>query len=600
MKSTLRDIVNKYFSNFAFFYRHLRFRIFVVLGLSILVGVLDGFGLAMFLPLLEMVAGDGEVSGEQMGNLAFLVNGLQAMGLSLNLTVVLLVMLAFFSLKGIAKFVEAYKSVIYRQFFIRNLREGSIKALADYDYYHFVNADAGRIQNTMSGEVNKVSVAFNHYMKVIQQSVLLGVYTVLAFIVHPQFALLVAVGGFLTNLAFNKLYILTKRLSVELTKSNHGFQGLIIQQVAQFKYLKATGLIRGYAKQLVEKVYEIEESQKIIGVLNALMQGVREPLLIGVVVVVILVQINLLGGVLGLIILSILFFYRALTSVMQLQTYWNRFLANFGSIENIELFIQELKTGKEKRGKEAFSNFKSEIKLDQIHFNYGDTPILKYISLELYKNRSIAFVGESGSGKTTLMNIISGLLRPDSGTVFIDGVDSRKLDISSFQKRIGFITQDPVVFNDTIYNNVTFWAPKTTENIARFEEAMRQASIWKFVMEEQPDKEETRLGNNGINLSGGQKQRISIARELFKDVDFLFLDEATSALDSKTEREIQENIDQLKGKYTILIVAHRLSTIKNVERVVVLNKGRIERIGTYQELIGESESFKRMVELQKV
>lgn len=563
--------------------------------------MLDGFGIAMFLPLLELVANaDGQVSGEQMGNLSFLVEGLQAIGISLNLTVVLLSMLFFFTLKGAFKFFEQYKTVVYRQFFIRNLREGNISALAKYNYFNFVNADVGRIQNTMSGEINKIDQAFYTYMRVIQQSVLLIVYAALAFLANPQFAVLVAVGGVLTNIAFNQLYKATKRLSRDLTKSNNDFQGLIIQQVAQFKYLKATGLIRDYARQLIDKVYEIERSQKRIGILNAIMQGIREPLLIAVVVIVILVQINMLGGTLGLIILSILFFYRALTAVMQLQTYWNRFLAKIGSLENIELFIQELKTGKEKRGKEVFSHFKSEIKLDRIHFHYGDTTILQDVSLEIYKNRSIAFVGESGSGKTTLMNIISGLLKPDSGRVLIDGMDARKLDIATFQKRIGYITQDPVIFNDTIYNNVTFWAPKTPENMIRFEEAMQKASIWQFVMEEQPDKEETQLGNNGINLSGGQKQRISIARELFKDVDFLFLDEATSALDSETEREIQENIDQLKGKYTILMIAHRLSTIKNADRVVVLNKGQIERIGTYQELIGESESFKRMVELQEV
>lgn len=547
-----------------------------------------------------MVAGDSEVTGEQMGNLAFLVNGLQAMGLSLNLTIVLLVMMIFFILKGIAKFTEQYKNVIYRQYFIRNLRVQNIRGLANYDYYKFVNADAGRIQNTMSGEISKVSMAFNEYMRVIQQSVLLIVYTILAFLANPQFAILVAIGGVLTNFAFNKLYTITKKLSRELTQSNHGFQGLIIQHVAQFKYLKATGLIRVYAKKLIEKVYEIERSQRKIGVLNALMSGIREPLLISVVVVVILVQVNFLGGTLALIILSILFFYRALASVMQLQTSWNKFLANIGSLENMEQFVLELRQGKEILGKDPFDRFNSSIKLNQISFFYGDTQILENIDLELSKNRSIAFVGESGSGKTTLMNIISGLLKPDSGTVLIDGIDALKLDIATFQRRIGYITQDPVIFNDSIYNNVTFWAPKTTENIARFEEAMRQASIWKFVMEEQPDKEETKLGNNGINLSGGQKQRISIARELFKDVDFLFLDEATSALDSETEREIQENIDQLKGKYTILMIAHRLSTIKNADRVVVLNKGQIERIGTYQELIGESESFKRMVELQEV
>ena len=172
-------------------------------------------------------------------------------------------------------------------------------------------------------------------------------------------------------------------------------------------------------------------------------------------------------------------------------------------------------------------------------------------------------------------------------------------DLNTYRKRIGYITQEPVIFDDTVYNNVTFWSEKTDQNEHRFWEALRKASIDEFIMD-QPDGKETRLGNNGINLSGGQKQRVSIARELYKNVEFLFMDEATSALDSETEKMIQQNIDRLRGQYTILIIAHRLSTIKNADRVVVMSKGQIDRIGTYKELVANSDAFKRMVELQEL
>ncbi|NVK52989.1 MAG: ATP-binding cassette domain-containing protein, partial [Flavobacteriaceae bacterium] len=160
------------------------------------------------------------------------------------------------------------------------------------------------------------------------------------------------------------------------------------------------------------------------------------------------------------------------------------------------------------------------------------------------------------------------------------------------------ITQEPVIFNDNIFNNVTFWAEKSPENIQKFEEAIRLANIDSFVMS-LPDKENTRLGDNGMLVSGGQKQRISIARELFKNVDVLILDEATSALDSETERSIKENIDNLKGKYTIIIVAHRLSTVKKADEILVLDSGNIVGQGTFDNLIEESKAFKRMVELQE-
>jgi subfamily B ATP-binding cassette protein MsbA len=181
--------------------------------------------------------------------------------------------------------------------------------------------------------------------------------------------------------------------------------------------------------------------------------------------------------------------------------------------------------------------------------------------------------------------------------IFFDNIPSDKLDTRTLQKRIGYITQEPVIFSDTIYNNVTFWAEKTEENLKRFKMALQKASISQFVSD-LVEGEETELGQNGINLSGGQKQRLSIARELYKDVDFLVMDEATSALDSETEKAIQQNIDNLRGKYTIIIIAHRLSTIKNVDKITLLKNGEIAEAGSFEELMTLSEEFKRMVVLQ--
>jgi len=572
----------------------------LLLAVSILVGLLDGLGLAMFLPLLELVADkDATATSEQMGNLAFILDGLKGLGWELNLSVVLFTMLFFFVLKGAAKWLETYLGVVYQQYFISKVRVENIDALTNYSYHAFATADAGAIQNTLSGEVERVVQAYRNYSQIMQQLVMVVTYAALAFIANPEFAALVVVGGTVSNFLFSALYKKTKQLSKQLVISNHSFQGLLIQKVAFFKYLKATGSIRQYARNLKEKVYEIEDAVRKIGILNSIMAGVREPLMIGIVVAVILIQVKVFGGSLATIILSLLFFYRGLNSVMTLQTSYNKFLSFSGSLINMTDFVTGLRAHKEKTGSLKASG-SSQIVLENMSFSYvGDEWIVRDINVSVHRNETLALVGESGSGKTTLMNILSGLLAPTEGRMLIDNVDSREIYMPGFQKRIGYITQEPVIFDDTIFNNVTFWAKKTPENQQRFTEALWKASILNFVME-QPEQEDARLGNNGINLSGGQKQRISIARELYKEVDFLFMDEATSALDSETERAIQENIDQLKGHYTILIIAHRLSTIKNADRVVVLSKGEIERIGSYRELIIQSSAFKRMVELQEL
>jgi ABC-type multidrug transport system fused ATPase/permease subunit len=597
----MKNFLKKHLPALAYFYRHLRYRLALLLVVNILVGLLDGLGLAMFLPLLELVADqDGQASSAAMGKLAFVLHGLQALGLPLTLAAVLLAMLAFFTLKGIAKYIASYLNVIYRQFFIRKIRVENIDALTNYSYQAFVTADAGAIQNTLSGEVERVVQAYGRYSNVLQQGVLVLTYAALAFLANPEFALLVLIGGLLSNYLFGVLYRKTKVLSKKLVHSNHAFQGLLIQEVAFFKYLKATGAIRAYAANLKNKVYEIEDRVRRIGLLNSIMMGAREPLLMAIVVATILVQVKLMGGSLGTIILSLLFFYRGLSAVMQLQTSYNQFLSFAGSLDNMTDFVADLRARREPRGTARFPGFEREITLEKVGFGYQPGEwILQDIDLRLRKGETLALVGESGAGKTTLMNLLAGLLRPSTGQVRIDGRELAAFDTASFQSRIGYITQEPVIFDDTVFNNVSFWAEKTPENLQRCWAALEQASIAAFVRE-QPAAEDTRLGNNGINLSGGQKQRIAIARELYKEVDFLFLDEATSALDSETERAIQEQIVQLQGRYTLLIIAHRLSTIKHADRVVVLRQGRIEQVGTYEELVARSVAFRRMVEMQDV
>ena len=595
----MKKFIKKYFTSFTFFYRHIGARIFIMVALSIAVSVMDGFGLTMFLPLLQIVSGDGTMDAGQMGSLSFLVKGAEAIGISMTLISVLLFMIAFFVFKGIAAYLNQLYLVIIQQSFIRGIRLKLLNALNTMSFKRFILSDAGQIQNTMSGEVERVSIAFKTYFDSFQQGLMVIVYLGFAFFVNVQFALLVTVGGGLTNFLYKVIYIRTRGASRKLTDSSHIYQGLIIQHVANFKYLRATGMVDTHSKKLKDTIVDIESTRRRIGTLAGLGHASREPLLVIVLACVILIQVKFLGGPMGAILISLLFFYRALSSLVGLQQSWNSFLSASGSLENMQSFQKELVSAREKNGKLVFDRFVNEIHCNDISFSYGETPVLKNINLQIPKNQSVAFVGESGCGKTTLVNILSGLLDANQGGLYIDGQSILTLNKTTYQRRIGYITQEAVVFNDTIYNNVSFWAQKTPENIRRFELAIAQASLSEFISD-LPKGKETELGNNGINISGGQKQRISIARELFKEIDILIMDEATSALDSETERAIQESIEALQGQYTLIIVAHRLATIRNVDKVIYMHKGLIEEEGSFDRLTASSDRFRRMVELQEM
>jgi subfamily B ATP-binding cassette protein MsbA len=596
---SIKKILAKQFSTFYYFYSYLGYRIFLALSLSILVAVLDGFGLSMFLPLLQMVGGNEQVDPQAMGNLSFLIDGINNLGFELNLFAILIFMLFFFILKGCLHFVTGAYKVILQQSFVKKLRLKMLYALNNIKFKVFMTSDAGRIQNTMSGEIDKISVGYGMYMMAFQQGVMVAVYMGFAFFVDFQFAILVSLGGITTNLLYSGLYKKTKGASRKFTKDSNSYQGQIIQHVANFKYLRATGLVDKFANKLNKSIQDIELSRRKIGILNAILGAAREPLLIIVIVVVILIQINFLGGKLGGILISLLFFYRALASVTALQTSWNKYIATIGSFENLKNLQKEFDTSQSPKQTAEMKEFPIKLNLENVDFYYGETQILKNINLEIQPKKTIAFVGESGSGKTTLVNLLSGLIPVDKGTFSIGNDDAKYLKMSSFQKHIGYIAQEAVTFNDTIYNNVTFWAEPNPQNISKFNKAINQASLTDFIQTLE-DKENTHLGTSGINLSGGQRQRIAIARELYKDIEILILDEATSALDSETEKSIQDSIDALKGKYTILLVAHRLSTIKNADQIVFMKKGKIENVGTFQDLLEQREDFKRMVELQEI
>ncbi|WP_310993562.1 ABC transporter ATP-binding protein [Aequorivita marina] len=597
--SKSKGIFKEYTSGFSFFYAHLRNKVFLILLLSVLISVLDALGLSMFLPLLQVLNQEGGIDASSMGKLGFLVEGLQNLGISLSLTKIILVMLAFFIIKGVVKYFANIYFIVLQQAFIRKMRMYLLKGLNQISFKQFMLTDSGRIQNTLSGEVDRVSNAFTTYFGTLRNALMALVYLGFAFLINPGFALLVIIFGVISHFLFRMVYSRTRKASRGLTNQNHVFQGQIIQHVAHFKYLRSTGMIDKFTKKLEETIVSIEASRKRLGMLSSIGGAVVEPAVIVVLAIVMWVQFYFFGGTLSTAMVSLLFFYRALTSLIGLQAQWNTFLKVSGSLENIESFSVLLEQHEFKDGTRPFKKFTSGIAIEDLNFAYGTKPILKNIDLQISKNESLAFVGESGSGKTTLISLITGLLNPDSGSIKVEGVALNEFQSKSYQKRIGYVSQDPVIFDDTLFNNVTFWAPKTPENQRLFEESIRKASLKEF-MDELEGGENAILGNNGINLSGGQRQRVSIARELYKDIDVLILDEATSALDSETENAIQSSIEALQGKYTILIVAHRLSTIRNTDRIVFMDKGAIIDVDSFNNLIQKQDRFRRMVELQEL
>ena len=242
------------------------------------------------------------------------------------------------------------------------------------------------------------------------------------------------------------------------------------------------------------------------------------------------------------------------------------------------------------------SEIREGIQLKNINFQYVEGhPILQDVNLFLPKGKTVAVVGQSGSGKTTLANLIARFYDVDSGVIYIDGHDLRDLNLKVYRKLLGMVTQESILFNDTIANNIKLSNPEAT--MSEVMEAAKVANALEFI-EQLPNGFETTIGEGGGKLSGGQKQRIAIARAILKNPPIMILDEATSALDTQSERLVQDALDNLMSNRTSLVIAHRLSTIVNADKIVVMERGRIMEEGTHNELLERNGIYKKLIDMQ--
>lgn len=244
-------------------------------------------------------------------------------------------------------------------------------------------------------------------------------------------------------------------------------------------------------------------------------------------------------------------------------------------------------------------SFENAITLENVSFSYGEKQVLNSINLTISKGKTVALVGASGGGKSTIINLIPRFYDVNSGSIKIDGTDIKNISLHSLREQIGIVTQDSILFNDTIYNNIVFGNEKATKE--QVEAAAKIANAHDFIMEAE-NGYATAIGDNGMKLSGGQKQRLCIARAVLKNPPIMLLDEATSALDTESEKLVQEALNQLMKNRTSIVVAHRLSTIQNADEIVVINNGKIIEQGTHKELMENPEftAYKKLIEIQQI
>jgi ATP-binding cassette, subfamily B, bacterial MsbA len=285
--------------------------------------------------------------------------------------------------------------------------------------------------------------------------------------------------------------------------------------------------------------------------------------------------------------------------VRRFASYYNSFQQALGASISIFAFFDTKDEVKERPRATTLRQFKQSIHFENVGFSYsteeGEHQILHNVDLEVQSNEMLALVGPSGAGKSTLVNLIPRFFDVTSGRILVDGHDLRDLTLGSLRRQVAQVTQETILFNDTVHNNIAYGQPDAKPELV--EQAARNALAHDFILK-MPQGYDTVIGEKGFRLSGGERQRIAIARALLKDAPILILDEATSALDAESESLVQAALANLMQNRTVVVIAHRLGTVRRANRIAVLEEGRITAIGTHEKLLSSSPTYKRLYQLQ--
>jgi subfamily B ATP-binding cassette protein MsbA len=293
----------------------------------------------------------------------------------------------------------------------------------------------------------------------------------------------------------------------------------------------------------------------------------------------------------------ILFFTQIINPAKSLSTAFYNAQRGSAAIQRIEEILKAPIVLEEAAEPKHLATFSKSIEFRNVSFKYEDVTILDNINLTIEKGKTIALVGSSGAGKSTLADLVPRFHDASGGELLIDGVNIKEYSLLSLRDQMGIVTQEPILFNDTIANNISLGNPVAT--IDEIEQAARIANAHSFIMQKE-ENYQTNIGDRGSKLSGGERQRVTIARAVLKNPPILILDEATSSLDTESERLVQDAINKMMQNRTSIVIAHRLSTIRHADEIVVLQKGKIVERGTHDQLITQDGFYKKLVEMQEV
>ncbi len=519
--------------------------------------------------------------------------------ISSTLILVVGIVIFFFLMKNLFNYLALYNITFVKNGLLKNLRVRLYSKVISMPISYFLNKKKGDLMSRITADILEIQTSYLSILELMVREPLTILFTLIVmFTISPELTLFVIlfipISGFIISIIGKKL----RKDSKEVQQQQSNFLSMIDETISGQKVIKSF-LSESFFNQKFNSINEMlyKFSNKVINRKN--LAGPFSEFM-GILVIGVLlwfggkmVLINeTISGTTFIVFMGLA--YNILTPAKNLSKSFYSIKKGNAAAERVFEII-EFKPENDSNRDQLLETFIDKIEFKNVDFSFGQTKILDKISFTIKKGESVALVGSSGSGKTTIANLLNGFYNSNSGSISIDGMEISSITRESLYKNISIVTQESILFNDTIMNNIRIGnLDSIDEDIIN---AAKEANAHEFILE-QSEKYDTNIGDYGGKLSGGQKQRLTIARAMLKSPSILILDEATSSLDSESEKKIQDAIDKLMLDKTSLIIAHKFSTIKKCDKIILIDKGRIVAEGTHDELINSNSSYKNMNELQ--
>lgn len=575
----------------------------VLLMMIILMGLLDMVGVASIMPFLSVLGNPEMVKTNTILNEAFIIannfgidNAEQFLFvLGIFVFVILVVSIAF---KAFVTYAQLRFSFMCEYSISRRLVEGYL----NQPYSWFLNRHSADLEKSILSEVNHVVLnGLISMINLISHGTVVIAILFLLILVDPKLS--IVVGLTLTS-SYALIYIAIRAVvgfSGQVRyKANQERYKVINEAFGAFKEVKVGGLEQAYIDRFSNPAYAFAKHQSKAQIMAQLPRFCLEAIAFGGMLLMVLYLLIQKGSLASALPTIALFAFAGYKIMPALQATYNastqlRYMGP--GIDALYQDIKSLKRTNSSQVKETMSLTKA-IKLKHIQYSYPNAPqaALQDLSLTIPARSMVGLVGATGSGKTTTVDLILGLLEPQKGSIEVDGHLITDLNLRSWQRSIGYVPQQIYLADDTVAANIAYGLNTNDIDHTAVERAARIANLHEFVSNELPQQYQTTVGERGVRLSGGQRQRIGIARALYHNPQVLILDEATSALDNSTEHNVMEAIKNLGREITIIIIAHRLSTVKTCDIIYFLDKGKLTSHGSFDEVFQSSKQFKMMAE----